>query len=47
MLYRNLSVPFLTAREAEVVYQVLRVDKEPARSGVTKKLILNNNIVEV
>ncbi|XP_011171937.1 EKC/KEOPS complex subunit LAGE3 [Solenopsis invicta] len=43
----DLSVPFPSPREAEVVYQVLRVDKEPSRSEVTKKLELNNNILEV
>ncbi|XP_032674180.1 EKC/KEOPS complex subunit LAGE3 [Odontomachus brunneus] len=43
----NLSVPFPTVREAEVAYQVLRVDKEPPRGGVTKELVLNNNILEV
>ncbi|XP_014477210.1 PREDICTED: EKC/KEOPS complex subunit LAGE3 [Dinoponera quadriceps] len=43
----NLSVPFPSAREAEVAYEVLRVDEEPSRSAVTKKLTLNNNILEV
>lgn len=43
----DLSVPFPSAREAEVAYQVLRVDKEPSRSEVTKKLTLNNNLLEV
>ncbi|XP_018344688.1 PREDICTED: uncharacterized protein LOC108750019 [Trachymyrmex septentrionalis] len=43
----ELSVPFPSAREAEVVYQVLRVDEEPPRSEVTKNLTLNNNILEV
>ncbi|XP_018405070.1 PREDICTED: uncharacterized protein LOC108781565 [Cyphomyrmex costatus] len=43
----ELSVPFPSAREAEVVYQVLRVDKEPPRSRITKNLTLNNNILEV
>ncbi|XP_029668557.1 EKC/KEOPS complex subunit LAGE3 [Formica exsecta] len=43
----DLSVPFPSAREAEVAYQVLRVDEEPPRSGVTKKLVLKNNILEV
>jgi len=46
-LHREMSVPFPSAREAEVAYQVLRVDKEPSRSGVTKNLTLNNNILEV
>ncbi|KAG5309711.1 LAGE3 protein, partial [Acromyrmex insinuator] len=43
----ELSVPFPSAREAEVVYQVLRVDEEPPRSEATKNLTLNNNILEV
>lgn len=43
----ELSVPFPSAREAEVVYEVLRVDKEPSRSETTKKLTLNDNILEV
>ncbi|XP_012217064.1 EKC/KEOPS complex subunit LAGE3 isoform X2 [Linepithema humile] len=42
----DISVPFPSVREAEVVYQVLRVDKEP-RSGATKKITLNKNILEV
>jgi len=46
-LYRELSVSFPSAREAEIVYQVLRVDEEPPRSDATKKLTLNNNILEV
>ncbi|XP_053970983.1 uncharacterized protein LOC128888664 [Hylaeus anthracinus] len=43
----NLSIPFPSAREAEIIYQVLRVDKEPSRSGVSKDLTLNNNILQV
>ncbi|KAL6261025.1 hypothetical protein P5V15_008551 [Pogonomyrmex californicus] len=43
----DLFIPFPTVREADVIYQVLRVDKEPSRSGVTKKLTLNNNFLEV
>jgi len=45
-MYRDLSVPFPSSREAEIAYQVLRVDKEPG-NGVIKKLILNNNLLEV
>lgn len=45
-LHRHLSVPFPSGREAEVAYQVLRVDKEPSRGEVTKQLKLNNNILE-
>lgn len=43
----NLSIPFPSAREAEIVYQVLRVDKEPSRGGVSKKLILDDNSLQV
>lgn len=43
----DLSVSFPSRREAEIAYQVLRVDDEPPRSGVTKRLVLNNNILEV
>ncbi|KAL0133397.1 hypothetical protein PUN28_000854 [Cardiocondyla obscurior] len=43
----DLSVPFPSAREAEVAYQVLRVDKEPSRSEIAKKLALNDNLLEV
>ncbi|CAG9826048.1 unnamed protein product [Diabrotica balteata] len=34
----DLEVPFQSHRIAEIAYDVLRVDKEPARSGVTKVL---------
>ncbi|CAK9816287.1 EKC/KEOPS complex subunit LAGE3 [Anthophora quadrimaculata] len=47
ILYRNLSIPFPSAREAEIVYQVLRVDKEPSRGSVTKNLTLDNNLLQV
>ncbi|XP_076618424.1 phosphatidylinositol glycan anchor biosynthesis class P [Colletes latitarsis] len=43
----NLSIPFPSAREAEIAYQVLRVDKEPSRSSVSKNLTLDNNILQV
>lgn len=43
----ELSIPFSTAREAEVVYQVLKVDKEPPRSSVVKKLEHTNNLLRV
>ncbi|KAK2578034.1 hypothetical protein KPH14_008451 [Odynerus spinipes] len=43
----ELSIPFPTARETEVAYQVLRVDKEPPRSGVVKKFEQKNNILQV
>lgn len=43
----NLCIPFPNAKEAEVAYEVLRVDKEPSRGEVTKKLTLDNNCLEV
>nr|XP_034183181.1 EKC/KEOPS complex subunit LAGE3 [Osmia lignaria] len=43
----NLSIPFPSAREAEIAYQVLRVDQEPSRGGSTKDLTLKNNILQV
>ncbi|XP_012134646.2 EKC/KEOPS complex subunit LAGE3 isoform X1 [Megachile rotundata] len=44
---RNLSIPFPSEREAEIAYQVLRVDQEPSRGGCTKNLVLKENILEV
>ncbi|OAD61897.1 L antigen family member 3 [Eufriesea mexicana] len=44
---RNLSIPFPSSREAEIVYQVLRVDKEPSRGSITKNLTLDNNLLKV
>ena len=43
----NLSVPFQTDREAEIAFHALRVDAEPARSKVTKKLSVNGNCLQV
>ncbi|XP_078050830.1 EKC/KEOPS complex subunit LAGE3-like [Augochlora pura] len=43
----NLSIPFPSPREAEIVYQVLKVDKEPSRGSVSKELTLNNNILKL
>lgn len=39
-------MPFPSARLAEIAYQVLRVDAEPKRSGVTKELQVKNTILE-
>ncbi|XP_035723705.1 EKC/KEOPS complex subunit Lage3-like isoform X2 [Vespa mandarinia] len=38
---------FATTREADVVYQVLRVDKEPPRSGVIKKIEQKDNQLQI
>ncbi|KAJ8947486.1 hypothetical protein NQ318_009789 [Aromia moschata] len=43
----ELEIPFQTSRIAEVVYDVLRVDKEPKRGGVAKVLSLTGNILTV
>lgn len=43
----NLRIPFPSKREADVAYNVLRVDKEPERSGVKKTLELLDNILVV
>lgn len=47
ILYRNLSIPFPSKREAEIAYQVLIVDKEPSRGSITKKLTLDNNLLQM
>lgn len=36
--FSELRIPFEVERDAEVAYNSLRVDPEPPRSGVTKKL---------
>ncbi|KAK0080332.1 hypothetical protein PV325_014143, partial [Microctonus aethiopoides] len=43
----QVSVPFPSSREAEIAYQVLRVDSEPKRSGVIKSLLVDENILNV
>ncbi|XP_031827408.1 EKC/KEOPS complex subunit LAGE3 [Nomia melanderi] len=43
----NLSIPFPSLREAEIAYQVLRVDKEPSRGSVSKELTLDNNLLQL
>ncbi|CAB3369069.1 Hypothetical predicted protein [Cloeon dipterum] len=42
-----LTVPFASKREAEIVYDVLRVDEEPKRGGTKKTLKLNDSTIEV
>lgn len=41
--FSDLRIPFPTRRHAEIAYDVLRIDPEPKRSGVTKKLQLESN----
>ncbi|XP_018570277.1 uncharacterized protein LOC108910214 [Anoplophora glabripennis] len=43
----NIEIPFQSNRIAEIAYDVLRVDKEPKRSGVTKNLSVKENILAV
>ncbi|XP_035723704.1 EKC/KEOPS complex subunit LAGE3-like isoform X1 [Vespa mandarinia] len=43
----EFSIAFATTREADVVYQVLRVDKEPPRSGVIKKIEQKDNQLQI
>lgn len=38
-----MRVPFPTEREAEIVYNTLRVDPEPKRSQLVRSLILDGN----
>ncbi|XP_061399563.1 uncharacterized protein LOC133335292 [Musca vetustissima] len=42
-----LTLPFESARHAEIAYRVLRVDEEPRRNFVTKKIALKEDILEV
>ncbi|CAN7997416.1 unnamed protein product, partial [Ixodes hexagonus] len=43
---RSVEVPFPSEREAEIVYNSLRVDPEPRRSTCSKKLMLNGNVLQ-
>ncbi|XP_008554030.1 uncharacterized protein LOC103575840 [Microplitis demolitor] len=43
----KVSIHFPTERDAEIAYQVLKVDSEPKRSGVLKTLVVNSNILNV
>ncbi|GAB6026347.1 hypothetical protein CHUAL_012551 [Chamberlinius hualienensis] len=43
----SLQIPFRTNREAEIAYNTLVVDAEPKRSGVTKKLSVKTNILNI
>lgn len=46
-LNATISVPFPSIREADIAYQVLRVDPEPKRSGVKKNIQLEGNILKI
>ncbi|XP_018329404.1 uncharacterized protein LOC108739831 isoform X2 [Agrilus planipennis] len=41
----EIKVPFPTKRVAQIVYDVLRVDKEPRRSQVNKELSVKDRIL--
>lgn len=43
----DVELPFSSKRIAEIVYDVVRVDAEPVRSGVTKILNLEGTVVKV
>ena len=44
---RELRVPFENGSDAEVAYKSLVVDPEPRRSGVTKVLRVEGNVLLV
>jgi len=41
----TVDVPFPSERQAEIVYKTLRVDPEPKRSLLTKKLTLDGAVL--
>lgn len=43
----SVNIPFPNNRAAEIVYDVLRIDPEPKRGGVSKKFQVNENILKV
>lgn len=43
----NMNIPFPTDKEAAIVFDALRVEVEPARSRVTRKLETNGRILKV
>ena len=43
----DLSVPFQSERDAEIAFEALRVDAEPKRGGVEKKVSIEGNILKV
>lgn len=47
LITSNLRVPFTTAREAEIAYNTLRVDKEPKRSSITREMRTEDNCLVV
>lgn len=43
----TIETEFPSSRVAQIVYDVLRVDKEPKRSQVTKEFTLDENKLKV
>ncbi|XP_019879480.2 uncharacterized protein LOC109607437 [Aethina tumida] len=41
----NLEVPFPNSNVARIAHEVLRVDKEPKRSGVVRTLEVKDNVL--
>jgi len=41
-----MSIPFPSAKEASIVYDALRVEVEPARSKVTRRLETDGSILK-
>lgn len=39
----EIAIPFPTAKEADIAYNSIRVDKDPKKGGVTKTLSLKDN----
>ena len=43
---RKVAIAFPTVKEAEIAYEVLRVDKGPRRSDTTRNLVVNEKSLE-
>jgi tRNA threonylcarbamoyladenosine modification (KEOPS) complex Pcc1 subunit len=43
----NLSIPFPGQREANIAYDALRVEVEPARSHVTRTMSVDGSVLSV
>ena len=42
-----MTVPFKTARHAEIAYDSLRVDPEPKRGGTKRKMAVEGAVLKV
>lgn len=47
LIFRSLRIPFATSAEAEIAFNVLRVDQEPRRNFVEKQLSLDGEYLQV